>query len=377
MTKPISLFVKLPLNKLDDMRFMRLSPALLGRWTQLILLAGKCDSGGAFIQHGRQMSIDDIALYLRSTPDAIKSDFDNLKSAGLIYLNGRGWQLSDYEDEQGPDDEIKRAYWRERQRIHREGIKRQGLGNDSQHTESESESESDKESESESDKEESNNRSSSSIHDDDDKLPDLKIILSVCGIPPKFYKKILDDKTITAETILAELARNYSRQGSAKGQVKNPGYITAMNLTNGEKPSVDWLDQSKWIRHLPDAMLLKLDLIEPNNDQEDIGISGYTNGEEEPTLTAPVMPIDDPKIEHRWQSVLGQLKMDMPKAAFDTWVRDTKAIGSENGVVTILARNQYAVDWLSDRLKSTVDKMLSGVMDKAVNVTFISPEATP
>ena len=28
--------------------------------------------------------------------------------------------------------------------------------------------------------------------------------------------------------------------------------------------------------------------------------------------------------EQAWQSALGQLQMEMPKASFDTWVRDTR-----------------------------------------------------
>ena len=30
-------------------------------------------------------------------------------------------------------------------------------------------------------------------------------------------------------------------------------------------------------------------------------------------------------IDLAWQSVLGQLQMEMPRASFDTWVRDTQA----------------------------------------------------
>ena len=48
--------------------------------------------------------------------------------------------------------------------------------------------------------------------------------------------------------------------------------------------------------------------------------------------------------ERAWQTVLGQLQMEMPKASFDTWVRDTKLIVYENGVLTIGVRNAYARD---------------------------------
>ena len=40
-----------------------------------------------------------------------------------------------------------------------------------------------------------------------------------------------------------------------------------------------------------------------------------------------------------WQSVLGQLQMEMPKASFDRWVRDTWVLGFEAGTLTIGVRN--------------------------------------
>ena len=36
--------------------------------------------------------------------------------------------------------------------------------------------------------------------------------------------------------------------------------------------------------------------------------------------------------EQAWQSVLGQLQMEMPRASFDTWVRDTRPVLYEKGV---------------------------------------------
>ena len=30
--------------------------------------------------------------------------------------------------------------------------------------------------------------------------------------------------------------------------------------------------------------------------------------------------------QQAWQAAIGQLQMDMPKASFDTWVRDTQVV---------------------------------------------------
>ncbi len=75
--------------------------------------------------------------------------------------------------------------------------------------------------------------------------------------------------------------------------------------------------------------------------------------------------------ERAWQTVLGQLQMEMPKASFDTWVRDTKLIVYENGVLTIGVRNAYARDWLESRLASTVSRLLVGILNASVDVKFV------
>jgi chromosomal replication initiator protein len=75
--------------------------------------------------------------------------------------------------------------------------------------------------------------------------------------------------------------------------------------------------------------------------------------------------------EQAWQSVLGQLQMEMPRASFDTWVRDTSPLAYEEGVMTIAVRNAYARDWLENRLLSTVTRLLAGMMNRAVDVRFV------
>jgi chromosomal replication initiator protein len=76
-------------------------------------------------------------------------------------------------------------------------------------------------------------------------------------------------------------------------------------------------------------------------------------------------------LEHAWQSVLGQLQMEMPKASFDTWVRDTCPLSYENSILTVGVRNAYARDWLENRLASTVDRLLVGVLNSNAAVEFI------
>ncbi|NTU55890.1 MAG: chromosomal replication initiator protein DnaA, partial [Anaerolineales bacterium] len=75
--------------------------------------------------------------------------------------------------------------------------------------------------------------------------------------------------------------------------------------------------------------------------------------------------------DQAWQSVLGQLQMEMPRASFDTWVRDTRPVSYNEGTLTIGVRNAYARDWLESRLASTVNRLLVGIFNSTVDVHFV------
>ncbi|MFT3892600.1 MAG: chromosomal replication initiator protein DnaA [Anaerolineales bacterium] len=76
-------------------------------------------------------------------------------------------------------------------------------------------------------------------------------------------------------------------------------------------------------------------------------------------------------VEQAWQSVLGQLQMEMPRASFDTWVRDTKPVSYQDGTLVVGVRNAYARDWLENRLSNTVSRLLVDIMNASVSVNFI------
>jgi chromosomal replication initiator protein len=76
------------------------------------------------------------------------------------------------------------------------------------------------------------------------------------------------------------------------------------------------------------------------------------------------------KAEQAWQAAVGQLQMEMPKAAFNTWVRDAELIAYEDGVFMIGVPNAYARDWLESRLTSTLMRMLTGIMNRSCAVRF-------
>ncbi len=72
-----------------------------------------------------------------------------------------------------------------------------------------------------------------------------------------------------------------------------------------------------------------------------------------------------------WQRVLDQLQMEMSRASFDTWVRDTKAITIEDDTLIVSVNNAYVRDWLDNRLNSTVKRILLGLLGRPLEVSFV------
>ena len=76
-----------------------------------------------------------------------------------------------------------------------------------------------------------------------------------------------------------------------------------------------------------------------------------------------------------WQAVLSELQLQMTKATFDTWVRDTRLLSCQDGVFVIGAPNEFARDWLENRLLTTVKRTLVGIAGYPVEVQFVLEES--
>jgi len=76
------------------------------------------------------------------------------------------------------------------------------------------------------------------------------------------------------------------------------------------------------------------------------------------------------KPEKVWQAALGELQLQMTKATFDTWVKQTHVVAYEDGTFIIGVQNGYAKDWLDNRLMGTVKRTLAGILNRSVEVRF-------
>lgn len=75
--------------------------------------------------------------------------------------------------------------------------------------------------------------------------------------------------------------------------------------------------------------------------------------------------------EHAWHAALGELQLQLTKATFDTWVRNTHVVSCEDGTFLIGVHNAYAKDWLENRLLTTIKRTLIGIVGQTVDVRFV------
>jgi len=75
--------------------------------------------------------------------------------------------------------------------------------------------------------------------------------------------------------------------------------------------------------------------------------------------------------DQAWQATLGELQLQLTKATFDTWVKNTYVAACEDNTFLIGVHNGYAKDWLENRLLTTIKRTLIGVVGHTVDIKFI------
>lgn len=81
--------------------------------------------------------------------------------------------------------------------------------------------------------------------------------------------------------------------------------------------------------------------------------------------------------ETAWKATLGELELQMTKATFNTWLKDARLVACEDGEYIIGVRNDYAKDWLENRLQGSILRTLSAIVDDSVSVRFVVGASVP
>lgn len=75
--------------------------------------------------------------------------------------------------------------------------------------------------------------------------------------------------------------------------------------------------------------------------------------------------------ENAWKATLGELELQMTKATFNTWLKDTCLLRHKDNLYVIGVRNAYAKDWLENRLRDTILRTLSAIVSGPAEVQFV------
>ena len=74
-----------------------------------------------------------------------------------------------------------------------------------------------------------------------------------------------------------------------------------------------------------------------------------------------------------WPLVLADLRLQMTKATFNTWLIDSQILtaSSTTAFWVVVVRNEYAYEWLTNRLAPVIERTLVGLVDSKVIICFV------
>jgi chromosomal replication initiation ATPase DnaA len=72
-----------------------------------------------------------------------------------------------------------------------------------------------------------------------------------------------------------------------------------------------------------------------------------------------------------WQAALGELQLQMTRETFNTWLKPTRIISYEDGTLIVGVENGYVKEWLSNRLLATIQRTVTSIVGRTVEVKFV------
>jgi len=96
---------------------------------------------------------------------------------------------------------------------------------------------------------------------------------------------------------------------------------------------------------------------------------------EEPAAPEPTLTLADGSVQsvvQLWRRALAELELQMTRATFDTWLHDSACVGlADPTTLTVQVKNQYAVEWLENRLAPVIQRTLTRLVGQACSAQFV------
>lgn len=94
------------------------------------------------------------------------------------------------------------------------------------------------------------------------------------------------------------------------------------------------------------------------------------------TIYSPPEPPPPPSPdENLWEEILSSLELQMPKLAFDCWLRETHLIERTDSTLIIEAPNSQAKEWLENRLHETIMRTVSNITGQSLEIKYSLPNS--
>ena len=74
---------------------------------------------------------------------------------------------------------------------------------------------------------------------------------------------------------------------------------------------------------------------------------------------------------HRvWDTALGQLQLQVTRPNYDTWLKDTVGLNTDNGSFVIGTPSDFVSVWLSTKMGPVIAKTVSGILGRSVDLRY-------
>ena len=72
-----------------------------------------------------------------------------------------------------------------------------------------------------------------------------------------------------------------------------------------------------------------------------------------------------------WSKALVDIELEVSKANFSTWFKNTKISKQEDGTVYIGVQNEFVRDWMSNKYNSMLLKTLRNLSEQVRNIEYV------
>lgn len=216
-------------------------------------------------------------------------------------------------------------------------------------------------------------------NDDSDFWQRADVARILAATPDLFGEELLGGpaRYPDARLLLATIAETYTQ----RARLRHPARVAYSNLARKQPPQARFLHDP--LVYLPHDFLYRAGLAGPPpqpdeyDDLEQDDDPDEVEEPDEPSDPSILLPADrrgQLSAERAWQMAVELLRLDMPKAAVDRYLAPAflQRFDPQPPRLIVAAPTAYARDWMTDRLTSTLRRMLIGICDQDVAVEFVA-----